>query len=116
MRRPTVHQAHGIRDLLKCRGVIILAFTEDDYAGSSYGETTAECKQMAYTLDSIVADIESGRTPVWATAESVAAMNREAIRRGIEDGSYCGYCKCPVSDCDCRDQIGIEQYNEGVDE
>lgn len=68
--RPTVHQAHAICDLLKARGVIVIAFTPGGLAGVSYGETKLECKQLAYTLDRIVEDIEDGRIPVWATQES----------------------------------------------
>ena len=67
MKRPTIQQAHAICDSLKARGVIVLAFSGDDAAGASYGETKGECQQIGYTLDRIVEDIMSGRIPVWAT-------------------------------------------------
>ena len=65
MTRPTITQARRICDELKARGVIILAFTEDNFAGASYGETRGECRQLGVTLDAIVDDINAGRIPVW---------------------------------------------------
>ena len=65
MKRPTVRQTHAICDSLNARGVIVLAFSEDNVAGASYGETKCECKQLAYTMDRIIADIQEGRIPVW---------------------------------------------------
>ena len=107
MKQPTVHQAHGICDSVKARGVIVLAFSKDKVAGASYGETKAECKQIGYTLDQIIEDLRGGRLPVWATKESEAARlkvrDAEIIRRGIEDGYYCPKCKLPTFDCDCED-------------
>lgn len=65
MKRPTISQSSSICASLKARGVIILAFSADNVAGASYGETRAECKQMGYTMDCIVDAINEGRIPVW---------------------------------------------------
>ena len=66
MKPPTVHQAHAICDSLKARAVIVLALTDDNVAGSSYGETKLECQQVGYTLDRIIEAIQAGFIPVWA--------------------------------------------------
>ena len=64
--RPTISQARAIHSSLpECRAVIVLAFTDDDVAGASYGDTKAECKQIGYTLDKIIEAIRDGRIPVW---------------------------------------------------
>ena len=65
MKHPTVHQAHAICDSVKARGVIVLAFSDDNVAGASYGETKVECKQIGYTLDRIIESIMDGKIPVW---------------------------------------------------
>lgn len=54
MKRPTVRQAHAICESVKAKAVIILALSDDQVAGASYGETRALCKQAGYTLDCIV--------------------------------------------------------------
>ena len=100
MKHPTVHQTHVICDSLKARGVIILAFSNDNVSGSSYGETKAECKQLGYTLDRIIEDIMEGRLPVWETEQSIKSRQR---REAIQDGVWCKKCESPTSDCDCED-------------
>lgn len=102
MKRPTVHQAHGICDAVKARAVIVLALYDDHVAGASYGETAKLCKEAGYTLDCIVDDIEQGRTPIWTTREAIDARR---LRLGIEDGSICSKCKQPVGGCDCEDEF-----------
>ena len=102
MKRPTVHQTHAICDSLNARAVIVLAFSGDDVAGASYGETKIECQQTGYTLDRIIEMISDGQIPVWATRESVAAQSARIVREAIADGTYCPTCKCPWSDCDCE--------------
>ena len=120
MKQPTVHQAHGICDSVKARGVIVLAFSGNNVAGASYGETKAECKQIGYTLDLIIEGIMEGRIPVWATIKSEAdrleARNAEIVRKAVEDGSYCPTCKVPWADHDCESRLMAEQYNEGSDD
>lgn len=113
MIRPTVHQAHAIRDLLKVRAVIILALSEDNVAGASYGETKKECKETAYTMDRIIEDIQEGRIPVWSTRETEAIRCAKIVRDGIADGSYCAVCEVPIGDCDCD---GRGAYKESDDE
>ncbi len=66
MKRPTVHQTHAICDSLNARAVIVLAFSEDNVAGASYGETHLECRKIGYTMDRIIEAIQSGKIPVWA--------------------------------------------------
>ena len=43
----------------------MLAFTDDDVAGASYGDTKTECNQIGYTMDKIIEAICDGRIPVW---------------------------------------------------
>lgn len=105
MKRPTVNQAHAICDSLKARAVIVLAFSADDVAGASYGETKLECQQTGYTMDRIMEDIQAGLIPVWATRESEAARIARITRECIEDGTYCGGCKQPKNSCDCDDIV-----------
>ncbi len=65
MKPPTISQARALCDILKARGVIILAFEHGDVSGASYGETRLECRQTGKTLDCIIEDIANGRIPVW---------------------------------------------------
>ena len=65
MKRLTIQQARAICAANQARGVIILAFTADSVGGVSYGDTKAECKQLAYTLDNIIDKINEGHIPVW---------------------------------------------------
>ena len=120
MKRPTVHQAHAICDSVKARGVIVLAFSDDNVAGASYGETKAECKQIAFTLDEIIEAIQEGQIPIWATRESEAARiktrDAEIVRRAVEEGEYCPQCKVPWAEHDCESRLTAEQYNEGSDD
>jgi hypothetical protein len=61
MKSPTVRQAHDLCDLLKARAVIVLAFSEDNIAGASYGETKPECKFAGFTMDQIITAIQEGK-------------------------------------------------------
>jgi hypothetical protein len=64
--RPTISQARAIHSSLpEVRAVIVLAFTDDDVAGASYGDTKTECNQIGYTMDKIIEAICDGRIPVW---------------------------------------------------
>lgn len=65
MKRPTITQAKKICEELRARGVIVLAFDEDDFQGVSYGETRAECSQLGQTMDAICDEISAGRIGVW---------------------------------------------------
>ena len=113
MKKPTISQARSICDSLNVRAVIILAFSEDNVAGASYGETKLECQQTGYTLDRIIEDLCEGRIPVWATE---ASIDRRRIREAAEDGSWCAVCNSPVADCDCEDRMTVAQYDEVADE
>lgn len=66
MNNPTIKQARTICDALKARGVIVIAFSGDNFAGASYGETRGECKQIGHALDQIVNAINAGKISVWA--------------------------------------------------
>ena len=120
MKEPTVYQAHTICDAVKARAVIVIALDDADIKASSYGETKALCQQAAYTLDCLVDAITDGRIPVWATAESEArrmiALDKERIRKGIEEGTHCRGCQMPRADCDCDDRMTAAQYDEGSDD
>lgn len=45
--------------------MIVLAFSKDNVAGASYGETKKECGQLGKTLDGIMIAIQRGGIPVW---------------------------------------------------
>jgi hypothetical protein len=95
---------------LKARAVIILAFSEDNVNGASYGETKLECQQTGYTMDRIIEAIQEGEIPVWATRDSIAAR---VIREAVAEGEYCPSCKVPWSDCDCEnreDRVPTQDY------
>ena len=99
MKHPTVHQAHAICDSVKARGVIVLAFSGDNVAGASYGETEAECKQIGHTLARIIEDLMAGVIPAWETEQSIKARRRcdcEDIKAGL-----CRGCGKTFDDCDC---------------
>jgi hypothetical protein len=87
---------------VKARGVIVLAFSGDNVAGASYGETKAECKQIAHTLDLIIVDIMEGCIPVWETEQSIDARQRRADcdREDVAAG-LCRGCGKTFDDCDC---------------
>jgi hypothetical protein len=70
MKAPTITQAHAICDSVRARAVIVIALYEDTTCGASYGETKLLCKQAGFTLDCIMAALEDGSIPVWATKES----------------------------------------------
>ena len=108
MKQPTISQARAICDAVKARGVIVLAFSKDNVAGASYGETKAECGQLGYTLDRIIEDLCEGRIPMWATRESEATRKKRILREGIADGTYCRGCEQPEGDCDCGGEIAAE--------
>lgn len=99
MKQPTVHQTHAICDSLKARGVIVLAFSQDNVAGASYGETKLECSQLGYTLDRIIEAIMDGEIPIWETEASIKARQK---REAINQGTWCGKCDSPTSECDCE--------------
>ena len=65
MKTPTISQARAICEALKVRGVIVIALSEDNIAGASYGETKLECKQTAFAMDLIIKSLETGAIPVW---------------------------------------------------
>ena len=101
MKQPTISQARAICDAVKARGVIVLAFSEGNVAGASYGETKRECGQLGYTLDVIMESVLNGYIPVWATRESEEARRKSIVREAVEDGTYCSVCEQPKSDCAC---------------
>ena len=49
MKKPTINQVRPLCEALNARGVIVLAFSEDNIAGASYGETKRECAQVGET-------------------------------------------------------------------
>lgn len=116
MKRPTVRQAHAICDSLKARAVIVLAFAKDGIAGASYGETKLECQQTGYTMDRIIAALEAGEIPVWATRESEAVRNARIVREAVAEGSYCPVCEVPWGDCDCEDRYAGDDYDDDDDD
>ncbi|HWQ54850.1 MAG TPA: hypothetical protein VN442_14280 [Bryobacteraceae bacterium] len=92
MNRPTITQARRICEALKARGVIILAFTEDNFAGASYGETKGECGQLGRVLDKIASLMGSGFVRVWDArpvtpdeGESEADRFRRYLRENAEE-------------------------------
>ena len=113
MKRPTVGSARAICDDLKCRSVIVMAFTEDGLAGAVYGKTKLERKQTDYTLDTIIEAILMEQIPVWATRESEAERHAAAVQQACEDGRYCPIHRAPWIDCNCyglpMDEITSDQ-------
>jgi hypothetical protein len=82
MKCPTVHQARAICEAVKARGVIVLAFSEDQVFGASYADTKIECKQLGHTLDEIVEAIESCKIHVSQIGDTEAVIeeqNRMAV-------------------------------------
>ena len=77
MKRLTIQQARAICSANQARGVIILAFTDDAIGGVSYGDTKSDCKQLAYTLDSIIDKINEGHIPVWQDSMGDLAIGEE---------------------------------------
>lgn len=65
VKRLSITEARKICESLGARGVIVIAFSEDDMAGTSYGATQAECADLGQTLEAIIAKIETGAIPVW---------------------------------------------------
>ncbi len=66
MKRLSITEARQICEKLGARGVIVLSFSEDNIAGTSYGATRAECSDLGRTLDAIVDEISSERIGVWS--------------------------------------------------
>ena len=64
-RVPVVADARQLCQKLRVRGVIVIALTDDDVSGASYGETRSECAKVGKTLDRIVNGIIDGSIPVW---------------------------------------------------
>ena len=58
-----IADAKRICDGTGSRAVIVLTFDNGRIAGSSYGETVAECRSTGRTLDAIVSALEAGRLP-----------------------------------------------------
>lgn len=104
MKPPTVPQARQVCAALGARGVIVLAFSRDNVAGASYGETKAECGQLGYTLDRIIEHLCDGRIPMWVTRADAEARARRTLREGIQNGTYCPGCRQPKGDCDCDER------------
>jgi len=75
MKKPTIAQAKAICEALKARGVIVLAFTEDDVAGASYAASRSECQQLGYTLDCIIDAISDGRCTTWTDSMGDLAIH-----------------------------------------
>ena len=77
MKRPTVSQAHAICEAVRARGVIVLAFDEDQVFGASYADTKIECKQLGHALDEIVEAIENCKIHVWQIGDTEAAIEEQ---------------------------------------
>ena len=80
MKQPTISQARAICDAVKARGVIVLAFSKDNVAGASYGETKAECKQLARVMDDMILSIQMGDIQVWETCPDQADSWPDILR------------------------------------
>lgn len=65
MKRLSITEARKICESLGARGVIVIAFSEDDMAGTSYGATRAECADLGMTLEAIMDEIETEDISVW---------------------------------------------------
>jgi hypothetical protein len=62
---------------VRARGVIVLAFAEDQVFGASYADTKIECKQLGHTLDEIVEAIENCKIHVWQIGDTQAAIEEQ---------------------------------------
>jgi hypothetical protein len=90
MKHPTVHQAHAICEAVKARGVIVLAFSEDQVFGASYADTKIECKQLGHTLDEIVEAIESCKIHVWQIGDTESAIEEQNRMIAYQDDEWGG--------------------------
>jgi len=64
-RNPKITDASKFCKVYGARAVIIVALDANTVAGASYGETKAECKMAAQTLDRIIDALVDGTIPVW---------------------------------------------------
>ena len=65
VKRLSITEARKICESLGARGVIVIAFSEDDMAGTNYGATRAECADLGQTLDAIIESMQTGNLIVW---------------------------------------------------
>ena len=90
MKRPTVSQAHAICEAVRARGVIVLAFDEDQVFGASYADTKIECKQLGHALDEIVEAIENCKIHVWQIGDTEAAIEEQNRMMAYQDDEWGG--------------------------
>ena len=90
MKRPTVSQAHAICEAVRARGVIVLAFDEDQVFGASYADTKIECKQLGRTLDEIVEAIENCKIHVWQIGDTEAPIEEQNRMMAYQDDEWGG--------------------------
>lgn len=81
MKRLSITEARQICEKLGARGVIVIAFSEDDMAGTSYGATREECADLAETLEVIAEKIEQEQILVWSV-KGIRARQRQKYRMG----------------------------------
>lgn len=66
MKNPEINRgAKALAQRLGAKGIIVLAFNDDRFAGVSYGITRAECAPMGRLLDRIGEMIEVRAGGVW---------------------------------------------------
>lgn len=58
---PTISDAKSLALKHRCRGVIILAFSEDHFGCASYGITRSDCDAMKHVLNRIYDLLEEGK-------------------------------------------------------
>jgi hypothetical protein len=63
MKKISIADARRIAESVGARGVAVIAFTYDEFAGTTYGTTKAECAMMGKWLDKLCADLSSGKMP-----------------------------------------------------
>ena len=87
MTQPTVADASALCRKLGARGVIVLAFDEEQFASGSYGMTRVECRDMAALSDAIFSDIRANNYPVWSPASQrvQVANDADAARALLEE-------------------------------
>lgn len=63
MQKIQITEAKRIAERIGAEAVVVLAFTGDEFAATSYGETKAKCSITAKWLDNLCDQLSTGALP-----------------------------------------------------
>jgi hypothetical protein len=85
----TVHDARLLAKALRARGVLIIAFDDDNYAAASFGKKKRDCEDMAALSDSITDAIEHEIFTTWSKRNAGGRVVSPSRKLPCVIGAHC---------------------------